>query len=135
MSWTAPVTAVTGTLLVPLYIQLALRVIRKRHDHHVAVGSGNHQDLETAIRAHGNFAEYVPFGLLLILSAEVNHAPLASALPAAICLVAGRVVHARAIPAGDLRARVRGMMLTFLALVLGAGSNIIALALPLFSGS
>jgi uncharacterized membrane protein YecN with MAPEG domain len=124
MKLLAPVTALTAIILVPLLLRLAFGVIRKRREHRIAVGTGNQADLEAAIRAHGNFIEYVPFVLLLLLCAEVNGAPLWLTVPAGTALVAGRLIHAGAIPAGDIAKRVRGMKLTFASIALGAVANI-----------
>lgn len=123
----APVTALTVVILVPIYIRLALAVIGKRKAHLVAVGTGNHEDLETAIRAHGNFSEYVPFALLLMLGAEVNGSPVWFVALVAAMLVSGRLLHAAAIPAGNIPKRVKAMKLTFGALVFGAVANLIPL--------
>lgn len=129
----APITAITLVVLVPMYIRLAFGVIRKRRQHRIAVGSGNNADLEAAIRAHGNFSEYVPFALILILAAEINGTPIwLSALVAAL-LVSGRLIHAAAIPAGDLAKRVQAMKLTFASLVLGAIANIVPLVTSLLT--
>jgi uncharacterized membrane protein YecN with MAPEG domain len=124
-----PITAVTAIVLVPIYIRLAFRVIALRQTHKVAVGAGNHSDLEMAIRAHGNFSEYVPFALLLILSAEFNGSPVWLVSFVAVMLIVGRLIHATAIPSGNLTNRVRGMKLTFAALALGAVANFLPLAL------
>lgn len=121
----APVTAITAAILVPLYIWLALGVIKKRHLYKIAVGSGNHNDLETAIRAHGNFSEYVPFALLLILVGEINGSPVWLMAMVSALLVSGRWFHALAIPSGNIPLRVRAMKLTFAALALGAISNLV----------
>jgi uncharacterized membrane protein YecN with MAPEG domain len=127
----APVTAITAALLVPIFIKLAFGVIKKRKQHQVALGTGNNADLEAAIRAHGNFGEYVPFILLLQLSAELNGAPVWLVAPVAVMLVIGRLLHARAIPAGDIPKRVQAMKLTFGALVCGAVANVVAVVMAL----
>ncbi len=127
MKLVAPVTALTALVLVPIFLRLAFAVINKRRLHRVAVGSGDQADLETAIRAHGNFAEYVPFVLILMFLAEMNGAPTWLAAAVGVSLVAGRLVHARAIPAGDLPKRVLGMKLTFAALALGSIANLVPL--------
>ena len=49
-----------------VYIGLSARVIRGRGQHRVGLGSGGIDDMERSIRAHGNFAEYVPLTMLLI---------------------------------------------------------------------
>ncbi len=127
MTLSAPVTALTAILLAPIFIRLAFGVIKKRRVHQVALGAGEHPDLEAAIRAHGNFAEYVPFALLLLLVGELNGAPIWLLGISAVALVVGRLIHSQAIPAGDLANRVRAMKLTFGALMLGAVANLVAL--------
>jgi len=73
MNLPAPVSATTAIILAVLFVKLAFAVIKKRQVHKVVLGTGQHPDLEAAIRAHGNFAEYVPLSLLLIVFAEINH--------------------------------------------------------------
>lgn len=124
MTFLAPVTAITACLLVPLLFRLAFGVIRKRREHQIAVGTGNHPDLEAAIRAHGNFIEYVPFVLLLLMCAELNGSPLWLTIPTGLALVSGRLIHAGAIPAGDIPKRIRAMKLTFASVALAALANI-----------
>ncbi|QWE18652.1 MAPEG family protein [Polynucleobacter corsicus] len=46
-----------------------------RRKNKFGIGSGGNDDLERAIRAQGNFAEYVPFGIILITCLEPNGAP------------------------------------------------------------
>jgi hypothetical protein len=46
---------------------LALLVVRQRMRSKTLVGSGGNPALELAIRAHGNFIEYVPLILVLLL--------------------------------------------------------------------
>ena len=60
------IIAIYAAPLAFLYIALAINVIRLRFKHRVSLGAGEVPKLERAIRAHGNFAEYVPFALLLI---------------------------------------------------------------------
>jgi uncharacterized membrane protein YecN with MAPEG domain len=50
---------------------------------------------------------------------------------AALALVAGRLIHAAAIPSGNLPNRVRAMKLTFAALGLGAVANLVPLVLQI----
>jgi len=104
MSLLAPVSATRAIVLAVLFVKLAFAVIKKRQLHKVVLGSGQHADLEAAIRAHGNFAEYVPLALLLIVFAEINRSP------SWLVAIAG----------SDLKNRVLGMQLTFASLALGA---------------
>jgi uncharacterized protein len=129
MTLLVPLTATTALVLAVLFIRLAFAVIKKRRQHKVALGSGQYPDLEAAIRAHGNFAEYVPLALVLLACAELNHAPWWLLACAALALVVGRYIHALAIPGSDLKKRVLGMKLTFASLVLGATANVVPLLL------
>ena len=129
----APVTAITAIVLVPLLFRLAFAVIGKRREHQVALGTGNQPELEVAIRAHGNFVEYVPFVLMLLLCAEVNSAPLWLTIPAGLALITGRWLHASAIPAGDIGKRVKAMQLTFASIAFGAMANLAAFVVAFFA--
>ncbi len=66
-------TQVTGfyaALLAIFYVVLAFAVVRQRMKLRVGLGDGQQPSLIKAIRIHGNFAEYVPFALLLLLLLE-----------------------------------------------------------------
>jgi uncharacterized membrane protein YecN with MAPEG domain len=115
-----------------LYVLLAVRVIRARNEHRVALGTGGVAALERRIRVHGNFAEYVPFALLLLAFAELRGVAPLLLNGLAICLVLGRLLHAWGVsdPAENTRLRVAGMVLTFAAL---AGAALTILALPMLA--
>jgi uncharacterized protein len=61
-----PITAFYAALLAPLFILLAVRVIRQRRGARVAIGDGGDKLLLRRMRVHANFAEYVPFALVLM---------------------------------------------------------------------
>lgn len=119
-------TAVFASILALMFIKLSLGVIALRRKNKVALGAGGVDELDRAIRAHGNFAEYVPIGLFLIGALELNGAPLALVCPLGLLLVAGRIFHAKGIhePPPKFTNRVRGMKLTFAALGLSAVANL-----------
>ncbi len=56
------VTSFIAAMLTAIFIKLSFAVIGLRRKNQVGLGSGGYEDLERAIRAQGNFAEYVPFG-------------------------------------------------------------------------
>ena len=128
-----PFSAATATLLTVLFIKLAFAVINRRQQHKVALGSGNHADLESAIRAHGNFSEYVPLSLALLLCAELNRSYWWLLACTSVLLIAGRYIHALAIAHSDLKKRVLGMKLTFAALAMGVIANIAPLVTFMFT--
>ena len=112
---TTPATTLAAVALAALYVRLAFGVIELRRRHQIRLGTGGHADLEAAVRAHANFAEYVPLALVLLLLAEVNHAAWPLTAIAATLLVYGRVRHARALRTDDIPQRVTGMKATFAA--------------------
>jgi len=67
-----PVTAFYGSLLAAIYVYLAILVIVQRRASQVGLGDGNDRHMLQVMRAHGNFAEYVPFALVLMCIAELN---------------------------------------------------------------
>ena len=113
------VTSIITAILTAIFIKLSFAVIGLRRKNKVGLGSGGHDDLERAIRAQGNFAEYVPFGIILIACLELNGAPwLLTAIPG-ITLIVGRLIHAKGInvPPPDFSKRVLGMKFTFITLI------------------
>lgn len=113
------VTAIIAAVLTAIFIKLSFAVIGLRRKNKVGLGSGGHEDLERAIRAQGNFAEYVPFGILLIACLELNGAPWWLVTIPGITLIIGRLLHVVGIntPPPDFSKRVLGMKFTFLTLI------------------
>ena len=113
------ITSIIASVLTIIFIKLSFAVIGLRRRNKVGLGSGGHEDLERAIRAQGNFAEYVPFGMILLACLELNGAPwwLVAILGAA--LIIGRLLHAKGInvPPPDFSMRVLGMKFTFNTLI------------------
>ena len=114
------ITAVVGSVLALIYIRLAFNVINLRQKHRVSLGAGDRPDLEKAIRAHGNFAEYVPIALILLAVLEYNRGALWMLGVCGLLLVLGRGLHAYGMVQegkGVSAWRVRGMVLTITAII------------------
>lgn len=113
------VTSIIAAVLTVIFIKLSFAVIGLRRKNKVGLGSGGHDDLERAIRAQGNFAEYVPFGIILIACLELNGAPWWLVALPGITLTIGRLFHAVGInqPPPDFSKRVLGMKFTFNTLI------------------
>ena len=109
------ITSIIAAILTIIFVKLSLAVITLRRKNKVGLGTGGHEDLERAIRAQGNFAEYVPFGIILIACLELNGAPWWLVLLPGLALIIGRLIHAKGIntPPPDFSLRVTGMKLTF----------------------
>ena len=115
-------TALYAALLALFYIVLSFKVVGKRRQFRIGIGSNGEIALERAIRVHGNFAEYVPFALLLMFLAEYSGlAPLYLHI-LGVTLLVGRLSHAWGVQQlkEPLKFRVFGMVLTFCVLLLSA---------------
>ena len=90
----APITALWAGLLGIVVLYLAGRVVQARTSENVLFGDGGNLILLQRQRVHGNFVEYVPLGLLLLLVLELNGAaPLLLNALGGTLLVA-RILHA-----------------------------------------
>ena len=124
-------TPLWAALLALLYVGLAAQVIRARYRTRTALGDGDDPGLMRAIRAHANFAEYVPLILILLILAELQAArPWLLHLLGAMLFI-GRALHAYGISQVDevLPRRSIGMALTFAVLVTAAVVNLVLLVL------
>jgi uncharacterized membrane protein YecN with MAPEG domain len=117
-----PITAFYASLLAALYLVLSARVIGWRRAQKVELGHGEDPELLRRMRVHANFAEYVPFALLLMALAENLSPPRPLLHLVGIMLVVGRLVHAYGLSQTPhiLRYRVWGMILTLAALGISA---------------
>ena len=125
---TADITGLYAGALAGLFILLSARVIMFRRANKVSLGDGGDEVLLARVRAQGNFAEYAPFGLLLILIAELQGtSPFWLHLCGGLLLV-GRIMQGVNFSFGlrKMILRVGGMVLTLTSLIIGA-----ILALPL----
>jgi uncharacterized protein len=116
------ITAFYAALLAVLFLFLSVRVIGWRRERRVEFGHGEDTELLRRMRVHANFAEYVPFTLLLMALAESMAPPHLLLHIAGLLLVAGRLLHAYGVSQSPaiMRYRVYGMMLTLVALGLAA---------------
>lgn len=120
------ITSIIAAILTLIFIKLSLAVIGLRRKNKVGLGSGGHEDLERAIRTQGNFAEYVPLGVILIACLELNGAPWWLVVIPGISLIIGRLIHAKGMntPPPDFSKRVLGMKFTFFTLITLAVLNL-----------
>jgi uncharacterized membrane protein YecN with MAPEG domain len=118
-----PVTGLYAAALAGLFVALSLRVIGARRRYRVALGAP-HRMVERAVRAQGNFAEYVPLALILLALLELNGLPAWALHALGVTLVAGRALHAWGISQEPetFRFRVTGMAMTFTVLGVAAAA-------------
>lgn len=119
---TLAITSFYAAILALFYVVLAALVIRQRFKHRVGLGNGKEPQLLQTVRMHGNFAEYVPFLLILVALLELQQAqPWQLHLVAGLTL-GGRLLHAVGLwqSSGTSIPRFLGMISTFTALIVGA---------------
>jgi len=108
-----------ASILALLFVGLSIRTLRMRRRLKIAVGDAGNPAMLRAVRAHSNFAEYVPLGILLIYFVEVSGANPLFVHVLALCLLAGRASHAFGVSHvnENFAFRVFGMAMTFTSLV------------------
>lgn len=111
---------------------LALQTIKARRANKVRLGDGGVPELQAAIRAHGNFAEYMPIVLILLFLLEYNGVHPIVIHVVGSAFVVGRYIHAKGILTDNLRKRVQGMGFTLTILLGLAIANILLAGFKVF---
>jgi hypothetical protein len=116
-----PVTLATAGVMGVIYQVLAARVSHGRLRYRISLGDGGNKDMQNRVRTHGNFAEYVPFLLILMGLLE-----LAGTNPTVLAWCGGGMVVCRVMHAIGIHRkapnpfRFVGMLGTFLLLLSGS---------------
>lgn len=87
------VTLATASVLGLMYIVLMLRIVRMRFQNRISLGDGGNAEILKRIRAHGNFAEYVPLLLILMGLLEMAGTDKTWLSLAGVVLVLCRICH------------------------------------------
>lgn len=95
------VTPIYMALAALLYIYLTLQVVKARKSAKVALGDGGDRTILKRNRAHGNFAEYTPLTLLMLMAAELLGTPGFVLHLLGLAFIAARALHAYAISQPD----------------------------------
>jgi len=122
------VTGFYAGILTVMLLLLTINIIRLRFQYRVGLGDGGEPALIKAIRMHGNFIEYIPFALMLMVIAELTHGATWWLHAAGMCLVFGRVSHAIGLTktSGTSIYRQVGMLSVFLVLLALASVNMVS---------
>ncbi len=120
------ITPMYAGVLALMFVVLSFRVIGRRRSAKVRVGDGSDILLQRRLRVHGNFAEYVPLALVLMLLLELQGKSAVVIHVVGALLIIGRVIHAIGLGREPdlMLCRVLGMVLTFVALIVGAIANL-----------
>jgi uncharacterized membrane protein YecN with MAPEG domain len=87
------ITPMFAAILAFIFMFLSVRTLRLRRKFKIAVGDSGNPEMLRAVRAHGNFAEYVPLTLLLIYFVEQAQAQPWIVYALGSVLTLGRVSH------------------------------------------
>ncbi|HTO06761.1 MAG TPA: MAPEG family protein [Myxococcota bacterium] len=119
----APITALWAGLLGLLMLALAIQVVRTRVSQKVGFGDGGNPLMQQRIRVHGNFIEYVPMVLLLMLVLEIDGTSPGVLHALGGGLFAARLLHAFGLGSsvGTTPGRFGGTVLTWLVLLFASG--------------
>ena len=112
------ITLIYGGLLGLLFLLLSFWVVRRRAQFKVMIGEGEAPEMLSAIRAHGNFAEYVPLTLLLMALCELAGVGALWLHLGGVLLLLGRILHAIGIqiPRAPNKPRLFGTLFFWLSL-------------------
>lgn len=123
---TFPVTTLYAAVLGLLLIVLSDLVTRMRKRAQVSLGHGDDPLLERTMRAHGNFVEYVPLGLVLLLLIEVKAPQPWVVHGFGLMLLSGRLLHAYGMiwPEAPVSGRYWGTALTWLMILSSSLANL-----------
>ncbi|EGF90128.1 uncharacterized relative of glutathione S-transferase [Asticcacaulis biprosthecium C19] len=88
-----PVTSLYAIPLAIIFLILLFNVIKSRSSLSLSIGDGGHEGLHECIRKHGNFVEWVPMVLILMLLAEGRGVGPLWLHAAGALLTLGRIAH------------------------------------------
>jgi uncharacterized protein len=119
------ITAGYLAALALLYAVLRLQVSRLRRGNRVLFGDGDNIKLRSAIRAHANFAEYVPIIALMVAMLEMSGMSATRVHLLMAALLLARLLHPLGMYVGPRTwrfqvCRVGGISLTIMVLVAAA---------------
>jgi uncharacterized protein len=114
------ITTAFALALVPVWFALWIGVTSTRSALSASIGDAGNADLLLKIRRHGNFIEWVPFVLVLMMLAEMQGVGRTWLIAAGTLLLVGRLAH----PFG-LKIENAGHPLRYV----GNGTNIVAVAI------
>jgi len=120
------ITALYAGLLGILYLVLGGFVVAHRRRARIGLGTGSDTALERAVRVHGNFAEYTPLFLVLMLIAELSGGAAIFLHVTGAAFFLARVAHAFGLSqsSGTSAGRFGGTLVTWVAILLMALANI-----------
>ncbi len=121
---TFPITTGYAIALAILMLMLWINVTRTRGALKISIGDGDQVVLHERMRRHGNFIEWVPFAVLLMMLAEAAGAGAAWLHAAGAILLVSRLLHPFGLHADNPTHPLR---------IIGNSGSILALAITLIA--
>lgn len=90
---TLPIASLYAIPLGTIYLILWVNVVRTRAALNVSIGDGGDIALHERIRRHGNFVEWVPMVMILLILAETQGASSTLLHVVGGLLLLGRIIH------------------------------------------
>lgn len=120
------ITLIYASLHALLLLILVVPIVRRRISQQIGIGSGGDEKLSRSVRAHGNFVEYVPMALLLLLLLELSGLADVWLWTMGGVLLCGRALHAYGLSgsAGTSPGRGLGAVMTFLVIAVMAATGL-----------
>ena len=105
-----------------MLVALSWRIMHMRGKLEVMAGDGGEKDLNVAVRIQGNFIEYVPMALLLILITEAEGYPASAVHGLCLSLIFARLAHVHGMMQKGASGKGRrfGAMLTFVVIAVAS---------------
>ena len=122
-----PITSILVGVCAILMVLLSLPVSLRRRRLKAARGDAGDHALGNLIRAHGNFIEYAPLGLLAVALVEAAGWDATYVWTIGGLLVAGRAIHAWGMLASSIPLKGLAMVMTHLSF-LGSGGLLLSAA-------
>ena len=119
-SFAIPHTALYAGLMGLMLVAISAWVTYKRSGTNIWFFDGGNETLGRAIRAQGNFIEYVPMALLLMGIVEWSGGAIWIVNGLGMALVAARLIHAWGLYTRQNSGRVLGATITWIVLAVGA---------------
>ena len=109
------ITLILASLHVLLLLILVATIVRRRISLKIGIGTGGDEFLSRSIRVQGNFVEYVPIALLMLLLLELSGLAAVWLWGFGGALLMARILHAYGLSgsAGTSPGRALGALLTF----------------------
>lgn len=116
------ITGIYASILAFIFFFLFINVVSKRLKHRIGIGDGGNHELNKAIRIHGNFAEHVPYALLMMMLCEMTNISIYFIHAFGIVLIVSRLLHAYGLTMTSINSwgRTIGILGTYAVIVLAA---------------